>query len=129
MSENHMNNCVSEQANNEEEEPQIFTEMAGTVIQLPVSIFNNQLERKITNTLNNKMDEDIEPKIFLKYADHKYSNMTYEEFKSHAKGLKCVIKHLKKKLIEDILIVQSQRCMDTSKSQIVNTSSNNKLNK
>jgi len=129
MNENKTNNCVSEQVNNKETEPQISIQLENeNPIQLPISTFNNILHREVSEYIlsNNEIEEDIiKPKNLLNVECWKSK---YKSLEMQAKVFHSIIRRLKRDLKKD-KSAQPQRCIAASVSQYVKISSRNKFNK
>lgn len=120
-----MNNNVSDQANIEQE-PQISIELDGGVIQLPLSTFNNILEKEITNFIYiRETDEkdiiDLNELVNAQCWRSKYNNLEVQ-----AEMLQSILYRLKKDLKEN-KSAQPKRCMAASISQNVNITTNTSM--
>uniref|UniRef100_A0A2S2PQP0 Activating transcription factor 7-interacting protein 1 n=1 Tax=Schizaphis graminum TaxID=13262 RepID=A0A2S2PQP0_SCHGA len=127
MNENKMNNDEFQEINNQEQESQIAIELDNEIIQLPLSTFNDILDREINDyILNNETDEDniIDPKELVNVEVWK---KRYNDLEIQAKAFHIIVKKFERDLKKD-KFAQPQRCMAASVSQNVKIWTSNKLN-
>lgn len=120
-----MNNKESEQVNIEQK-PQISIELDGSVIQLPLSTFNDILEREITNYILKKEANENNIIDLNDLVNVQSWKTKYKELENQANILRSIIHRFKRNLETD-KFAQPPRCMSTSVSQNVNISTNVKM--
>ncbi|XP_026813834.1 LOW QUALITY PROTEIN: uncharacterized protein LOC113554268 [Rhopalosiphum maidis] len=126
MNENKMNNDEFQEINDQEQKPQIAIELDNEIIQLPLSTFNDILDREITDyILNDETDEDniIDPKELVNVEVWKKK---YKDLKIQANAFHTIVNNFERDLKKD-MFAQPQRYM-TSVSQNVKICTSNELN-
>jgi hypothetical protein len=127
MNENKMNNDEFQEVNNHEQESQIAIELDNEIIQLPLSTFNDILDREITDyILNDETDEDniIDPKELVNVEVWK---KRHKDLEIQAKTFHKIVKDFERDLKKD-MFAQPQRYMAASVSQEVKIWTSNKSN-
>lgn len=116
-----MNNNVSEEAHKEQPPKISIEELDGSVIELPLSTFNNILEKEITKFIL-KREPDEKDIIDLKeLVNVQRWRIKYKDLEQQAEMLNSVLERLKRELKQD-KCAQPLRCMAGSISQYVNIS-------
>jgi len=91
-----MNKHKSDQDNNKKEDPRISIELDGGTIQLPLSTFNDIIDREVTNfVLENQPNEKdiIEPNDLVNVQSWKQK---YEELYAQAQIFDSIVNRLKR---------------------------------
>ncbi|KAL4103696.1 hypothetical protein QTP88_019040 [Uroleucon formosanum] len=119
-----MNKRKSDQDNNKKKEPQISVELDDGVIELPLSTFNDILDREVSNFLENQTNkkEDI---IELNDSVNDDWKKKYQILESHYSNLNSFINKLESDLKTN-KSAQSMRCLSASVGQFVEVSLNRK---
>jgi len=118
-----MNNDKAEETNNQYQDPQISVKVDNEVIQLPLSKFNEILDREITKYIlkNEAADEYIiDPKELINVE---VWEKRYEQLNTEIKVYRSIVKQFEKDLNVD-KFAQPKRCTYSSISQNVNIYNN-----
>jgi len=115
-----MNNNLSEEANIEQA-PKISIELDGSVIELPLSTFNNILEKEVTKFISKREPDEKDIIDFKELVHVQHWRTKYKDLEHQAEMLHYVFDRLMRDLKQD-KCAQPMRCMAGSISQYVNIS-------